>query len=131
MYLFEITSGNFFKDSELIGKGYSGHGIGKSNPHWVDVHEAGPIPPGRWRIGKPRDTQTHGPYVLPLTPEPETDTHGRGSFLIHGDSLHSPGTASLGCIILARDVREQIGENLATDDLLIVTSGLDTPTAVT
>jgi hypothetical protein len=33
---------------------------------------------------------------------------GRSGFLIHGDSIIRPGTASRGCIILAREIREQI-----------------------
>jgi hypothetical protein len=45
---------------------------------------------------------------MALTPEPGTDTLGRDGFLIHGDSVENPGTASHGCIILPRAVRDQI-----------------------
>jgi hypothetical protein len=43
-----------------------------------------------------------------LTPEDGTDTHGRGGFLIHGDSLQHTGSASHGCIILPRPTRMEI-----------------------
>jgi len=36
---------------------------------------------------------------------------GRSAFLIHGDSIAAPGTASHGCIILARPDRERIAES--------------------
>jgi len=54
------------------------------------------------------DTVTHGPYVLPLTPSLNNQMFGRSGFLIHGDSVVNPGTASEGCIILPRAVRQQI-----------------------
>jgi hypothetical protein len=49
--------------------------------------------------------------VLPLNPDPENDMHGRGGFLIPGDSKSDPGNASKGCIILPRKYREQIWES--------------------
>jgi hypothetical protein len=33
---------------------------------------------------------------------------GRSGFLMHGDNIRLPGTASEGCIILPRDLREAI-----------------------
>ena len=49
-----------------------------------------------------------GPFTLVLAPAPGTETHGRSAFRIHGDSIRLPGTASHGCIILPRPVREAI-----------------------
>lgn len=72
------------------------------------VHNVGPIPAGNYFIQKPEDTVTHGPYVLPLVPYSSNEMFGRSGFLIHGDSVVNPGTASEGCIILSRDVREKI-----------------------
>lgn len=88
--------------------GYSGQPEAKNDPAKVALHNVGPIPPGRYAIGEPRDTTAHGPFVLPLTPVPENEMHGRDAFLIHGDSISKPGTASQGCIILPRAVRERI-----------------------
>jgi hypothetical protein len=73
------------------------------------VHNLGPIPQGEWTIvGPPINTQEHGPYVLKLEPGAKTTTFGRSGFLMHGDSKKSPGSASQGCVILPRTVREQV-----------------------
>jgi hypothetical protein len=108
-------------DGKLVGVGYSGLSAGKNNPAMQSVQDVGPIPEGIYYIGQPRDTVTHGPYVLPLTPDTDDVMFGRSGFLIHGDSVVSPGTASLGCIVLARDVRELIGRS--SDHVLQVVSG--------
>jgi hypothetical protein len=73
------------------------------------VHDVGPIPRGNWTIvGPPVNTAEHGPYVLMLQPDADTDTFGRSGFLMHGDSKESPGSASHGCVIMPRAVREQV-----------------------
>jgi len=48
-----------------------------------------------------------------LTPESGTETFGRSGFLIHGDLAGEVGKdlASDGCIILARDLREEISDS--------------------
>lgn len=109
MISYEIITGRVYSDSgELWGVGYSGFGPYKNIATAQSLRDEGPIPEGIYTIGAPEDTVTHGPYVLPLTPDPNNLMWGRAGFLIHGDSVISPGTASRGCIILARDVREQI-----------------------
>jgi hypothetical protein len=45
---------------------------------------------------------------MALLPCDGTDTLGRAGFLIHGDSVKAPGTASHGCIILPRAIRDRI-----------------------
>jgi hypothetical protein len=95
-------------DSKVIAKGYSGFGAGKNAPELQKSQGIGPIPVGRYSIGRARDTDTHGPCVLPLTPDTSNEMFGRGGFLIHGDSIAAPGTASNGCIILDRHVRDAI-----------------------
>lgn len=102
------ATGDLIYDGEVAASGYSGAGEGKNNPAMQDVCNVGPIPQGLYYIGPPRDTEEHGPYVLPLIPFPENDMRGRGGFLIHGDSIKSPGTASEGCIVLGRLYREAI-----------------------
>ena len=89
--------------------GYSGRQPdGKNQPNKQSEHNIGPIPVGSYRIGPPIDTMTHGPFVMPLSPDPDNQMFGRDGFLIHGDSVVHPGTASEGCIILARDVRQKV-----------------------
>jgi len=99
--------------------GYSGAGEGKNNPAMQDQHNVGPIPCGRYTITGPEcthgvpcgdchgiQTHHHGPLVLRLTPDPSNEMFGRAGFLIHGDN--QTHTASEGCIILPRTIREAI-----------------------
>jgi len=105
-------SGELQQDGEHVATAYSGAGEGKNNPAMENVPNVGPIPRGNWAIvGPPVDTHDHGPYVLRLEPAAETETHGRSGFLIHGDSKTRPGTASQGCIILPRAIREQVWQS--------------------
>jgi hypothetical protein len=54
-----------------------------------------------------------------LKPAASTNTFGRSGFLMHGDSTQSPGSASQGCIIMPRPVREQVW-NSGDRDLKVV-----------
>lgn len=105
-------TGELQQDGEHVAIGYSGAAEGKNNPDMQNVANVGPIPRGEWTIsGPPMQTRDHGPYVLRLQPEAETETHGRSGFLMHGDSKAHPGTASHGCIIVPRAIREQVWES--------------------
>jgi hypothetical protein len=108
-------------EGNLGGSGYSGAREGKNNPALQGIHNVGPIPRGDYVLGKPQTTITHGPFVLPLLAMATNNMFGRYGFLIHGDSVIEPGTASEGCIILPRDVRENIWNS--PDHLLTVISG--------
>jgi hypothetical protein len=114
-------TGELLRDGLHIAVGYSGWKNGKNNPEMQNVEEAGPIPVGKYFIGTPHDTLTHGPFVLPLTPDPGNEMFGRSAFLMHGDSVVDPGTASRGCIIMSRAVRTEVAES--GDKLLQVISG--------
>jgi hypothetical protein len=121
-------SGELAQDGNKIATGYSGAGAGKNNPEMQDVHNVGPIPQGDWTIyGPPVDTNTHGPYVLKLTAAPKTETFGRSGFLMHGDSKEHPGTASQGCIIVPRKVREQVWESGDRDLKVVVENSVRDP----
>jgi hypothetical protein len=122
-------SGQLQQDGKPVATGYSGAGPGKNNPAMESVHNVGPIPQGDWTIqGPPVNTAGHGPFVLRLTAEPETETFGRSGFLIHGDSKQAPGEASQGCIILPRAVREQVWESGDHDlEVLAETPSEDPP----
>lgn len=125
MHQYEQSTGHWTHNGLLLGVGYSGKddgdgvlgpGEGKNDPDAQGERGIGPIPRGRWIIHGPPFHHPHaGPDVmrlLPLDPKPmehgeawETQTFGRDGFLIHGDSVDKPGTASRGCIILPRLVR--------------------------
>jgi hypothetical protein len=106
-----------------MARGYSGNGVGKNNPNWQKIKDEGPIPQGTYTIGDPVEGTDHGPYALPLIPDPSNEMYGRSGFLIHGDEIDHPGCASRGCIILPRFARERIIES--GDHGLQVVSGWD------
>lgn len=118
MWIYVQKTGEILRDSSHVGYGYSGRLDGKNNPAFQGVRETGPIPVGMYVIGQWVNTATHGPFVLPLMPDPENEMFGRSDFLIHGDSILNPGTASKGCIIASRMVREAISQS--NDTLLQV-----------
>ena len=126
MWIYILKSGELLSSTgKLIATGYSGLGIAKNDPEAQHVPNMGPIPVGRYAIEAPKDTQRHGPYALPLTPYPDNEMFGRSLFLIHGDNVHTPGTASEGCIILPRAAREAIWQS--GDHGIEVLSGIDAP----
>jgi len=108
MITYVIPSGEL-RDAEnnVIGTGYSGKGSCKNDPTTCDLPNLGPIPPGLYKMGDPVDTVTHGPYVLSLDPSVDNKMYGRAGFLMHGDSVIEPGTASEGCIIMSRPTRQR------------------------
>lgn len=122
---YQQSTGRLTKDGKLIAIGYSGHGAGKNNPALEHVRATGPIPRGRWKIvGPPYNSPNVGPYTLKLfsVDSKIDDVHeatGRSAFRIHGDSISNPGTASNGCIILARTIRSMIW-NSGDRDLVVV-----------
>jgi hypothetical protein len=101
-----------------VAIGYSGAPTAKNNATYETVRFTGPIPRGRYRIGRPHDTTAHGPHVLALTPVGH-NAHGRDGFLIHGDSRSAPGTASQGCIIIDINARHQISAS-GDNDLEVI-----------
>ncbi len=56
--------------------------------------------------------------MLPLVPDASNNMQGRHSFQIHGDNRSMNQTASSGCIILPRKIREQIANS--GDNRLVV-----------
>ena len=111
MLTYKISTGELTSDKNgLIGKGYSGAaGIGKDNPLEESVPDVGPIPEGEYTIqGPPFDTPTHGPFVMRLIPKPTNTMYERSGFLMHGDSIRAPGTASEGCIVMGFPIRESV-----------------------
>jgi hypothetical protein len=121
-------TGELLHDRLRVALGYSGYDDpttrqrGKNNPELQNVANVGPIPEGKYAIGSPHDSKEHGPFVLPLTPDPANEMFGRSDFLIHGDSKDHPGAASRGCIIVGLDARHEV--NLSGDKLLQVISGV-------
>ena len=103
-----------------VGLGYSGRGAGLNNPAEQEAACVGPIPQGEWTIGRFFDDPStkanpHGKglIVAHLVPAAGTETFGRRGFMVHGDNAAGDHTASEGCIILPRVLREML---LASSD---------------
>lgn len=105
MWIYEQVSGWLSRGNVREAQGYSGAPASKNDPAFQDVPDIGPIPCGDYIIGEPIDSPKHGPFALPLRPDPDNQMFGRSEFLIHGDSLEHPGAASEGCVIMPRSAR--------------------------
>lgn len=114
MWTFESRTGKLFDPSgKLVWTGYAGGNKGKNpegvnNPDMQDVPNVGPLPEGVYTFGKLFLESHLGPYAIELVPDPANDMHGRGDFFCHGDHIGAPGTASEGCIIMPRPIRERM-----------------------
>jgi len=125
MLVYEQKTGKIFKDSELLGTGYAGRGVGLNNPLMQDVRFVGPLPCGFYTMEPPRDDTRVGKYAIPLVPDESNEMFGRSAFFIHGDNMEHPGAhvASDGCMIQDHDVRVRIWTDSA-DKRLQVVSGV-------
>ncbi|MCG6262700.1 DUF2778 domain-containing protein [Vibrio vulnificus] len=101
------ATGELYFDEKLVATGYSGKAEYKNRPKMQHMKNLGPIPRGEYKIHEPRSSDRTGPYVLPLSPIGH-GAYNRTNFQIHGDSIKNPGTASSGCIIMPRKIREKI-----------------------
>ena len=122
MWTYEQLTGRILQDDELVGTGYAGSPQGKNNPDMQEVAQTGPLPRGTYAIEAPQNSPHTGPFTLDLTPDPANEMFGRSEFRIHGDSIEHPGTASEGCIITARAIRERIW-NSEDHELTVVRGG--------
>lgn len=119
MWTWKISSGTLLNLNGIaVGHGYAGNGEGLNNPAKTNVHDVGPLPVGKYKIGAPYDDAQVGVFALPLTPDPSNEMFGRSLFRIHGDNKAMNHTASHGCIILPRAVRNDIS-NSGDDDLVV------------
>jgi len=95
------------------GPMYAGHGAGVNNPALDFVPSVGPLPTGGYTIGQQQNNLTGAGLSLPgsmrLTPDVDNWMHGRSGFLIHGDNNAGNRSASEGCIIQPRSIRDLIG----------------------
>lgn len=125
---YNSRTGELTHDGIYVASGYAGHGEGVNNPSMQGVSSVGPIPTGTYRIERQQDNVTGGGLRLRasmrLTPVPSNNMHGRAGFLIHGDNSRRNQSASEGCMIFDRDIRDQIGRSgdseLIVEDPLII-----------
>ena len=104
---------------ELLTVGYSGRGRWTNEPRSHALVGSGPIPRGKWKVLAARDLPRLGPVCIPLVPASYlTDTFGRSGFYFHGDNSRADRSASSGCIIVGRSIRDAI--SLVADRSLFV-----------
>ncbi len=109
MWLYRQGTGDLYQNNTRVATGYAGAPGAVNDPAKQSVKNVGPLPCGVYTIESPQDfPMTTGMYTLSLTPDPHNEMFGRSAFKIHGDSLVHPGTASEGCVIQSRSVRERI-----------------------
>jgi len=108
----QLTGKLYNAGGEWIATGYSGIGPGLNNPVEQTIPDVGPIPAGRYEIGKAFTHPVCGPISMPLAPLAGTNTFGRSGFLIHGDTASANHTASHGCIIMPPRIRSQIDASI-------------------
>jgi len=113
MFTYEQRTGRFLDEGVEVAKGYSGWGAGANNPDLENLRGVGPIPRGRYMIGPPRFSRNVGPVAMYLWPVGHT-AHGRSALMIHGDNRTS--TASRGCVIIPRVVREAVAKTVMNSD---------------
>lgn len=112
MWQYRISTGTLKLDGKFEGSGYSGRDPWRNNPAGKGVVDFGPIPPGKWRIGRPYKHSVLGPCTMNLDPLPGTNTLTRSAFRIHGDNARHD--ASHGCIILGPALRTLIAASEST-----------------
>lgn len=118
-WTYKIASGTLLNlNNIVVGRGYAGHGEGLNNPAMTNVHNVGPLPVGKYKIGQHEEGLSVGKFALPLTPDPSNEMFGRSGFFIHGDNPEMNHSASDGCIILGRPLRNDIA-NSGDDDLVV------------
>jgi len=105
MWVYEQKTGRMLRHGVLVAVGYSGAPGFINDPESEGIAAHGPIPRGLYRMtAVVHESKTVGPLAIALAPVGH-DARGRCAFMVHGDSVAAPGTASRGCIIMPRHVR--------------------------
>lgn len=112
-FLYVQETGNMYDcradGPSLIATGYSGQPPYVNDPQAQSLKARGPIPRGRYRIGRRFDHVRLGADCMFLEPFDDNAMSGRSGFFIHGDNSYGNATASHGCIVLNRRFRIAIG----------------------
>jgi hypothetical protein len=113
MWTYSQNSGKLSDPSgRFMCVGYAGGNCGNNpegvdNPDMQDVKSIGPLPRGYYTFGVPVEGSHLGPFAIPLIPDSENEMHDRGGFFLHGDKIGAYQSASEGCIIMPRDIRNK------------------------
>lgn len=114
MWVYEQSSGRLYApDGTHAATGYAGGNEGK-NPEGVNSHDSqnikgvGPLPVGFYTFGEVVQQSQLGPFAISLLPSDGNSMFGRGGFYCHGDNMQLNESASEGCIIMPRAVRDEV-----------------------
>jgi len=118
-WVYKQSTGELAHNGLYVGTGYSGHPPHVNDPSAQNIPNFGPIPVGEYTLGPPFTHPICGPMAMRLSPEPQNEMFSRSGFLCHGDSIHAPGTASDGCIIMSRPIRQQMADS-DDNDLTVI-----------
>lgn len=111
-WIYNQSTGILYDPSgTILARGYAGGNCGKNpeginNPDMQYEKCIGPIPIGKYTFGTPIEQSHLGPFAIPLIPDPSNEMHGRSGFFMHGDRSNATRSASEGCIIMPRNIRE-------------------------
>jgi hypothetical protein len=109
MWTYKQSTGQLIKpDNSILTTGYSGKGQYKNKPIFENLIDKGCIPKGTYKILPGYTDNEKGKFCLKLSPDKNNQMFGRSGFMIHGDDIKNPGTASDGCIILNYKARIEI-----------------------
>lgn len=116
IWIYGQTSGKLIHDGVIVGKAYSGYEEDHNVHDDQTLAKLGPIPVGKYTIGKFFDDPGgKGAVVAHLLPCEDTETFGRLGFMIHGDNSKLNFSGSEGCIVTPRNVREMIRDSGDTE----------------
>lgn len=122
-FIYEQSTGKFYENHgdhrTYLGVGYSGKYPYTNDPDAQHRTGLGPIPRGRWQAGLQRSHSRLGPVTISLGPVGAQEPH-RSGFYIHGDNRRGDRSASSGCIILERGLRDRV----AFGDIITVVRGV-------
>jgi hypothetical protein len=116
MWHYKQNTGRLYDNTnKLIAIGYAGGNCGKNregiNNHLMqDKPNIGPLPVGTYTMMEVEEGHPTGPFTIVLQPDSTNIMYGRGGFRIHGDTVIRQ-SASEGCIVLARPIREQMWDS--------------------
>lgn len=125
-WTYNSATGGLYHNGTYIETGYAGHGAGVNDPSMQSISRVGPLPTGRYTIGPQYYSPNTGRATMALTPAPTNQMYGRSAFRIHGDNSQRNRTASEGCMIFNRDIRDQIA-NSGDTDLVVEDFSLPNP----
>lgn len=93
--------------------GYAGAPGYINSPAHEHIASKGPLPRGEYEMWVHKHPRFAAPAIMLKQGKPETSWHGRSGFWIHGDNAKGDRSASSGCIILGKPVRDAIAALMA------------------